>query len=229
MSLPNHVGIILDGNSRWAQNNNVSLYEGHRAGSDNAAKILEECVNKNIKHLSMFVFSYENWNRPSDEVNHLMGLLDEFANSELNKLSELNVQFKIVGRLDNLKPSLLKLLESAVENTKNNNGLILYLMVSYGGRQEIVDAAKKLVQNYSKKDEIDVDTFQKFLYQPDMPYIDLLIRTGNVSRISNYMLWQSAYAELYFSEKMWPDFDENDLEKAFKEYKNSNRTFGKRN
>ena len=215
----------MDGNGRWASIKGLSRTEGHKAGINSVRKIIKHCSKINIKYLTLFTFSQENWNRPKNEVLSLMKLLVSSLNSELKLMMENNIKFQAIGDLDRLdlitKNSLLK----AESSTFNNTGLNLCLAISYGGRQEIISAINKIID--SKKGHIDEKDFSKFLYTAKIPDPDLLIRTGDEHRISNFLLWQMAYAEIYFSKVFWPDFSENDLDCAIEDFKSRERRFGK--
>lgn len=228
MKKPTHVAIIMDGNDRWASNNKMKTYDGHKAGAENAFSIIKSAIDNGIKHLSLFAFSTENFLRPKDEVKNFMGLLDYYAVNEIKKLEELKIKIKFVGDLSRLEDNIVKKLKLAEERSKNNEAINLYILLSYGSRDEIIYACKTIVEQNIKKEEIDEKLFKSHLYCQDMPDVDLLIRTGNHTRISNFLLWQSAYAELYFSSKMWPEFTQEDLKFALEEYSSRKRTFGVR-
>lgn len=222
---PNHICIIMDGNGRWASMRGLSRTEGHKAGIDSVRKIIKHCSKINIEYLTLFTFSQENWNRPKKEVLSLMKLLVSSLNSELKLMIENNIKFQAIGDLNQLdmitKNSLLKT-ESL---TSNNTGLNLCLAISYSGRQEIVSAINKIIA--LKKQHIDEEDFSRFLYTGKIPDPDLLIRTGDEHRISNFLLWQMAYTEIYFSKVFWPDFSEKDLDCAIEDFKSRERRFGK--
>lgn len=223
----NHIAIIMDGNARWAKTNNKTKIEGHKAGAEAAKALLPHIHKTGIKYLTLYAFSSENWLRPKNEVESLIKLLYFYTSNEVAMLSKYNLKLKVVGNLKKLSPSLQKNLKEAVDKTKQNNGPTLCIAFSYGSRMEIIDAVNKIIDSGNKN--ITESMFSKYLYDPSMPDVDLLIRTSGVSRISNFLLWQSAYAELYFIDKYWPDFDYTDLEKALLEYKKRSRRFGQRN
>lgn len=229
MNLPKHVAIIMDGNSRWAKANSLTQNEGHRKGAETAFKILRRACEIGVKNLSLFAFSSENWQRPDEEVKSLMNLLAEFLHKEINKIIDLNIKLEFVGALSKLDAETKNILKKAEKSTSSNTGINLYVMISYGGRQEIVDAAKEIMLKNININDINNDTFSNFFYSPNMPNVDLLIRTGDRYRISNFLLWQSAYAELYFSKKMWPEFSEDDFENSLKDFQIRTRSFGLRN
>ena len=221
-----HIAIIMDGNGRWAIDKGMDRLLGHKEGAKSAKKIIEVCSDLKIKYLTLYAFSTENWNRPQYEVDSLMSLLSSMLENEIKELERNNIVFSVVGRIEDLPMSVQKIISEAIDRTKNNTGLILSLALSYGGRQEIVDAINKII--LSKKSEIiDEEIVKNNLYCPEIPDPDLIIRTAGEYRLSNFLLWQSAYAELFVSDKNWPDFKEKDLMKALKDFENRDRTFGK--
>ena len=221
-----HLAIIMDGNGRWAKDKNLDRIVGHKEGAKSAKKIIETCSNLNIKYLTLYTFSTENWDRPQFEVDSLMALLSGMLNNEIKELEGNNIVFKVVGRVEDLPKSVQKIVSNTVERTKNNTGLVLSLALSYGGRQEIIDAMNKILKNKESK-IIDEEIVKNHLYFPEMPDPDLIIRTGGEFRLSNFLLWQSAYSEIYISKKNWPDFKEKDLMTALEDFNHRNRTFGK--
>ena len=221
-----HIAIIMDGNGRWAIDKGMDRLLGHKEGAKSAKKIIEVCSDLKIKYLTLYAFSTENWNRPQYEVDSLMSLLSSMLENEIKELERNNIVFSVVGRIEDLPTSVQKIISEAIDRTKNNTGLILSLALSYGGRQEIIDAINKII--LSKKSEIiDEEIVKNNLYCPEIPDPDLIIRTAGEYRLSNFLLWQSAYAELFVSDKNWPDFKEKDLRKALKDFENRDRTFGK--
>ena len=221
-----HLAIIMDGNGRWAKDKNLDRIVGHKEGAKSAKKIIETCSNLNIKYLTLYTFSTENWDRPQFEVDSLMALLSGMLNNEIKELEGNNIVFKVVGRVEDLPKSVQKIVSNTVERTKNNTGLVLSLALSYGGRQEIIDAMNKILKNKESK-IIDEEIVKNHLYFPEMPDPDLIIRTGGEFRLSNFLLWQSAYSEIYISKKNWPDFKEKDLIAALEDFNHRKRTFGK--
>lgn len=221
-----HLAIIMDGNGRWAKDKNLDRIVGHKEGAKSAKKIIETCSNLNIKYLTLYTFSTENWDRPQFEVDSLMALLSGMLNNEIKELERNNIVFNVVGRVEDLPKSVQKIVSNTVERTKNNTGLVLSLALSYGGRQEIIDAMNKILKNKESK-IIDEEIVKNHLYFPEMPDPDLIIRTGGEFRLSNFLLWQSAYSEMYISKKNWPDFKEKDLMTALEDFNHRNRTFGK--
>ena len=221
----NHLAIIMDGNGRWANQKNQQRVFGHEKGAQTAKKIINSCVKRGIPHLTLYTFSKENWSRPKHEVDTLMILLSKMLKNETENMLRNNIRFNIVGKIGDLPLKTRDWVSSTLEKTKNNTGLVLTLALSYGGRQEIVDAVNSLIKSEVKI--INEEILKNHLYCPEMPDPDMIIRTGGEYRLSNFLLWQSAYAEIYVCSKNWPDFDENELDKALKEYENRNRTFGK--
>ena len=221
-----HIAIIMDGNGRWAIDKGMDRLLGHKEGAKSAKKIIEVCSDLKIKYLTLYAFSTENWNRPQYEVDSLMSLLSSMLENEIKELERNNIVFSVVGRIEDLPPGVQKIISEAIDRTKNNTGLILSLALSYGGRQEIIDAINKIILN-KKSEIIDEEIVKNNLYCPEIPDPDLIIRTAGEYRLSNFLLWQSAYAELFVSDKNWPDFNEKDLMKALKDFENRDRTFGK--
>ena len=221
-----HIAIIMDGNGRWAKDKGMDRIFGHKEGAKSAKKVIETCSDLNIKYLTLYAFSTENWNRPQFEVDSLMSLLSSMLKNEIKELERNNIVFKVVGRLEDLPKSVQNIISDVIDRTKHNTGLILSLALSYGGRQEIIDAVNKII--VSKKSEIiDEEIVKNNLYCPEIPDPDLIIRTAGEYRLSNFLLWQSAYAELFVSKKNWPDFKKKDLMEALKDFENRDRTFGK--
>ena len=224
-NLPVHIGIIMDGNGRWATSQNMERLSGHIQGVETVKTIVEACVRLEIPHLTLYTFSKENWQRPKDEVSSLMSLLSSSLRNELEKLNRNNIALKIVGKLEDLPAELQALIMDTIESTKNNTGLVLTLALSYGGRQEIVDAINKIITSDNKY--INEEIFQNYLYAPTMPDPDLIIRTGGENRLSNFLLWQSAYSEIHISKKNWPEFAEDDLISALNDFGQRKRKYGK--
>jgi len=221
----NHLAIIMDGNGRWAKQKNHPRAFGHESGAQTAKTIINDCVKKEIPHLTLYTFSKENWSRPKEEIDMLMVLLSTMLEKETENMLRNNIRFNIVGKIEDLPDKTRDWVLSTTEKTKNNTGLMLTLALSYGGRQEIVDAFNSLIKSDVKI--INEEILKNHLYCPELPDPDVIIRTGGEYRLSNFLLWQSAYAEIYVCDKNWPDFDLEELEKALKEYDNRNRTFGK--
>ena len=221
-----HIAIIMDGNGRWAQEKGMDRIFGHKEGAKSAKKVIEACSDLNINYLTLYAFSTENWNRPQFEVDSLMSLLSSMLRNEIKELERNNIVFNVVGRVEDLPKNVQNIISDVIDRTKHNTGLILSLALSYGGRQEIIDAVNKII--VSKKSEIiDEEIVKNNLYCPEIPDPDLIIRTAGEYRLSNFLLWQSAYAELFVSKKNWPDFNKKDLMEALKNFENRDRTFGK--
>jgi len=221
----NHLAIIMDGNGRWANQINKPRVFGHEKGAQTAKKIINECVKRGIPYLTLYTFSKENWSRPEKEIDTLMALLSTMLKSEIENMLGNNIRFNVVGKLEDLPEKTREWVLSTIEKTKNNTGLVLTLALSYGGRQEIVDALNMMIKSEVKI--INEEILKNHLYCPEMPDPDMIIRTGGEYRLSNFLLWQSAYSEIYVCDKNWPDFDESELDKALKDYEKRNRTFGK--
>lgn len=229
--LPRHVAIIMDGNGRWAKQQGKPRIEGHRAGTQSVRAIVEASVELGIQALTVYAFSSENWRRPALEIKALMRLLVEYLKRELRELNENNIRLKTIGRVEALPPEVRKQLNFTIENTRNNNGLILTLALNYGGQHEILDAVKKILYNI-QENKISIDTltpevFASYLYTADLPELDLMIRTSGEMRISNFLLWQVAYAELYVTPVLWPDFRKQHFYEALIEYQHRARRFGR--
>ena len=229
--IPEHTAIIMDGNGRWAEQKGMSRIFGHQNGVAAVKKIVEAANKFNIKYLTLFTFSIENWDRPQSEVDTLMSLLVQTLKEEFEDIFRNNIKLNAIGELDTLPDNVRDELYSIIQSTKNNSGMTLTLALSYGGKQEIFKAVKE-ISDKVKNDIISLDNFDDslindHLYTRDLPDVDLLIRTSGEQRISNFLLWQIAYAELYFTDIYWPDFTEEDLEKAIVEYQNRERRFGK--
>lgn len=227
--IPNHVGIIMDGNGRWAQKRGLARSLGHKAGADNLLSLCKHISKVGVKYLSLYAFSTENFKREVGEVNYLMNLFIELFNSKLKELSDNNVKVIFSGRREPLPEKVLKAMDEVVTYSENNTGLILNICINYGGRAEIVDMTKKLCELYKDNkitlEDIDYDLVNKNLYH-ELPDVDLVIRTSGELRISNFMLYQSSYAEYYFPETLFPDFNEKEFDKAILEFNKRNRRFG---
>ena len=224
---PRHVAIIMDGNGRWAKKRSLPRLVGHKAGGDNIRPVVMIFVNYGVKYLTLYMFSTENWNRPRIEVAGLLSLLARKIERETQAFHQENIRLVHLGRLDRLSQKLREKVQAAVELTKNNTGLTLCLAFDYGGRDEIVQAARRIASAGIPRDNIDEPVFAQYLYNPDIPDPDLVIRTGGESRLSNFLLWQAAYSEFYFTPVLWPDFGRKDVEEALSEYKRRQRRFGK--
>ena len=227
-NVPRHVAIIMDGNGRWAVARGLDVSEGHHAGYENIRRVVNDFANRGVEYLTLYAFSTENWDRPETEVNGILNLAIAVIAHEAQELHENGVRIKHLGRVDRLSPELRVELEQAVEMTAGNTGLTLGIAFDYGGRAEIVQAAKRMVEETVSPDEVDEQKFSEFLYTSDMPDVDLLIRTGGDLRISNFLLWQTAYSEFYSSETWWPDFFGERIDEAFDAFTERKRRFGKR-
>ena len=223
VKIPRHLGIIMDGNGRWAEKRNKPRSFGHRAGSANVDRIVTHAFNRGVKTLSLFAFSCENWTRPEKEVNELMRLLEKYLKKFISKVLEKNVKLSVMGDVSVLSDKLKKIISDATERSAKNDGFVLNIGINYGGRQEIVRAVKDIL---AEGGEVSVDNISAHLYTSDFGEPDMIIRTGGELRISNFMLFQSAYSELYFTDVLWPDFDEKELDKAIAEYGERHRRFG---
>ncbi|MGM0414289.1 MAG: polyprenyl diphosphate synthase [Bacillota bacterium] len=220
-----HIAIIMDGNGRWAKKRNRPRKFGHKEGLKALEKTARAANELGIKYLTVFAFSTENWQRPRNEVDFLFQLLRSTVRNEFNKLQqEEDIKIKVIGRIDELEDDIQSDIKRIEEVSKNNNGLQLNIAVNYGGRAEIVDALNEAIKTGRKN--FTEDDFKDFFYAPELNDVDLLIRTANEKRISNFLLWQISYAELYFSSTLWPDFDKIELEKAIEEYNSRKRKFG---
>ncbi len=230
-NIPQHIAIIMDGNGRWAKKQGKIRTAGHEAGTKSVRKIVEESVRLNIKYLTLYTFSTENWNRPKYEINALMQILVNSLNKEEPTLNKNNIRLHAIGHLDQLKKDIKKQLMQVIDNTSKNDGLNLVLALSYSAKWEIIEAVKTIAeevkQNKLESNDITKDLFKDYLCTKNIPDPDLLIRTGGEQRISNFLLWQIAYSELYFTPCLWPDFDEKALNEAIIDYQNRERRFGK--
>lgn len=224
LDIPNHIAIIMDGNGRWALKNNYSRTQGHRKGIDTLRTVITECINIGIKVLTVFAFSTENWKRPKEEVEFLLSLLLYYLKNERMKLNENKIKVNFVGSLDKLPPSIVEEIDKTLRLTMDNDRLILNIAINYGGRTEIIDAVNKIID--ANLNNIDENSFRNFLYFGNLPYPDLVIRTGGEIRISNFLLWEMAYSELYFTDVLWPDFTRDDLYKAIYNYSLRERRYG---
>ncbi len=229
--IPRHVAIIMDGNGRWAEARGLERNEGHRAGIEAVRAVVQTANDLGIGYLTLYAFSNENWGRPQDEVRELMRLLEHYLVDELDEVMEKGIRIRAMGRLDRLPAKVRQLVLDAVERSVNNDAMTLVFALSYSGRGEIVDAARRIARDAAAGDldshGIDEKTFASYLYEPEVPDPDLLIRTGAESRISNFLLWQLAYTEIYTTEVMWPDFVGEDLVAAVQDYQSRERRFGK--
>jgi undecaprenyl diphosphate synthase len=224
--IPYHLAIIMDGNGRWAKARGLPRLAGHRAGTENLRRTLKACVRHGIKILTIYAFSTENWGRPAEEVRGLMTILEQVIERELKELHEQGVQIRHIGRSENVSPRLLKKIQKAVEMTKHNDTLILNVAFNYGGRQEIIDAVRRMMREGIDPDQVDDALLSQYLYTAGQPDPDLIIRTSGEMRVSNFLIWQGAYAELYVTPTYWPDFNDDELQKALDHYAARERRFG---
>ncbi|MEK7773811.1 MAG: isoprenyl transferase [Deltaproteobacteria bacterium] len=229
-NLPAHIAIIMDGNGRWANKRFLNRINGHRKGIDAARDTVKHCREMGIKCLTLYTFSKENWNRPAAEVRMLMRLLEAHLKKETRMMVENNIRFKAIGRIKDLPDGVRRVVWDIEAKTAHNNGMVLQLALSYSGREEIINAARELARKVSDgvitAEEITEDLFQRHLYTADSPDPDLLIRTSGEERISNFLLWQLAYTEIYVTDVLWPDFTRKDLEEAILDYRKRERRFG---
>lgn len=226
--LPVHIAIIMDGNGRWAKQRHLPRMSGHRAGTENLRTIIKTCVEFGVKYLTVYAFSTENWKRPKDEVSGLMDILADALEKELDELHKQGVCLRHVGRLERLDPAIRGKIKTAIKLTQNNDRLILNIAWNYGGRDEIVAAVQRILEKGLHADEITEDIFEKHLFTYPSPDPDLVIRTSGEQRTSNFLLWQSAYSEWYFTPILWPDFGREELKQAIIDFSERSRRFGGR-
>lgn len=225
-SLPAHLGIILDGNRRWALANGLPSREGHRKGTEVFREISRAAFEQGIKYVSAYVWSTENWKRTESEVNFIMALVLKAAENYLGEIHKEGIKVIVLGRRDGLRANILKTITKVESKTAANTKGTIAICFNYGGKDEIVDAARKLIKQGTDPDKLTPELFEKALYHPEVPNIDLIIRTSGEQRISNFMLWRAAYAELYFSSKHWPEFTREDLQDALVDYQHRQRRIG---
>lgn len=225
-AIPTHVGFIMDGNGRWAKQRGLPRIEGHRRGAERARQIIRDADSLGIKAVTLYTFSMENWHRPKKEVSLLMKLLEGYLKKELTTLMEENVRFKAIGEIWRLPDYLKDMIKTYEETTAENTGLTLVTALSYGGRNEIIRAVRKAIESGMAADEVTEESFDNLMDTAGVPHPDLVIRTSGEMRLSNFLTWQSAYSELYFTPVQWPDFTKDELEKAIKEYQHRERRFG---
>lgn len=228
--IPNHVAIIMDGNGRWAQARKLPRIAGHKKGADSVRNVMEACRDHKVKYLTLYAFSSENWKRPAEEIKDLMSLLRLYLGKELDKLNKNGVCLKVIGNTEKLSEDIRQQINEAEELTKDNKELFLTIAISYGAREEMVRAAKliadKAVAGKLKTSDINEEVFENYLYTAKMPEPDLLIRTGGEQRLSNFLLWQFAYTELFFTDVLWPDFGKDDFSNAISEFTKRERRYG---
>ena len=224
--LPNHVAIVPDGNGRWAEQRGLSRLEGHHAGADNMRRIVDYLNEYSIKYVTLYGFSTENWSRPEEEVRGLFHILEEFINNYVLEIHEKNIKLRHLGRLEGLPQGLQQAEKRAAELTKNNTGMTLSIALNYGGRTEILDAVRSILAQGIPPEKLDEKLFNSYLYTAGSPEVDLLIRTGDELRLSNFLIWQTAYSEYYFTKVLWPNFDKKEIDQALLSYSQRQRRFG---
>jgi undecaprenyl diphosphate synthase len=224
--LPAHIAIIMDGNGRWAAQRHLPRVEGHRAGIDSVRDVVETSARLGIDVLTLYAFSVENWKRPKAEIHVLMTLLKRYIRLELSTLLRNNIRFQVIGRPEALAPDVQHELQVGVDQTANNTGMLFNIALNYGGRAEIVDAVRRVIVSQTKPDDLDEKRFSEFLYTANQPDPDLLIRTSGEMRVSNFLLWQIAYAEIWVTDTLWPDFRRRDLLQAIVAYQKRDRRYG---
>jgi undecaprenyl diphosphate synthase len=227
VKIPAHIAIIMDGNGRWAAARGLPRLEGHRAGTENLRQIIRACVELGVKYLTLYAFSTENWGRPKEEVNGLLTILESVIDRELNELNAEGVRIVHVGRLDAMPKKIRQKVCQSMETTRNNEKLVLNIAWNYGGRDEIVCALQEIIKAGIPADKINEEVITKHLFTHGSPDPDLIIRTSGEMRVSNFLIWQSAYAEWYFTPTLWPDFNKDELKKAIDDYSHRKRRFGK--
>ncbi|MFC2034003.1 polyprenyl diphosphate synthase [Chloroflexota bacterium] len=224
--LPAHIAIVPDGNGRWAEQRGLSRLNGHHAGAENMHRMIEYLNEYPIKYLTFYGFSTENWSRPKEEVDGLFQLLVEFVQQYVPEFHEKGIKLRHLGRLNELPENLQETINEAIELTKNNPGMTLNIAFNYGGRTEILDAIRHLIAEGIKPEDINKEIFDKYLYTAGLPDVDLLIRTGDELRLSNFLIWQTAYSEYHFTKVLWPNFGKKDINKALLSYSRRLRRFG---
>ena len=224
--LPAHIAIIMDGNGRWAAQRHLPRVEGHRAGIDAVRDTVETAARLGINVLTLYAFSIENWKRPATEISTLMMLLKRYLRSELKTLLTNNIRFRVIGRMDDLAADIQDELRAAIDRTASDNGMLFNIALNYGGRAEIVDAARRVIEAGVRPEELDEQRFASFLYTAGQPDPDLLIRTSGEMRVSNFLLWQIAYTEIYVTDTLWPDFRRKDLYEAIIAFQKRERRYG---
>jgi len=224
--LPEHVAIIMDGNGRWAEKRGLPRLAGHQAGTDNIRKVVEILSRYRVKYLTLYAFSTENWNRPGEEVSGLLSILARIIERETEVLNERGVKLRHLGRLDGIPPELRDKILKAIETTRDNSLMTLNIAFDYGGRAEILDAVRRIISDSIRPEDITESLFNSYLYTADLPEPDLIIRTSGELRLSNFLIWQTAYSEFYTTSTLWPDFGEVEIQQALIEYSHRERRFG---
>ncbi len=226
MKILNHIAFIMDGNGRWAKKRRLPRFFGHKRGVDSVRKMVRAGNDFGINYLTFYTFSSENWQRPKREINELMKLLTKVPKQEEPELQKNNVRVKLLGRINDLPEAPRSSLKNLVTNTAKNTGLTMILAINYGGRNEIIDGVKQIIALEKTKQELKDEDLRNFLYEPEIPDPDLLVRTGGEQRISNFLIYQMAYTELYFTDTLWPDFNKDELQKAIDDFSKRKRRFG---
>ena len=224
---PNHVAIIMDGNGRWAASHGMSRSDGHRAGTENLRRIIEAFIRHGVRYLTLFAFSTENWRRPDSEIRALLEIVDEVIRAEVEELHRKDIRLRHIGRLDRLPTELRRSICESIELTKHNSRMTLCVAFDYGGRAEIVDAVRSMIADKVKVEDVSEELLRQYMYTNEMPDPDLIIRTSGEQRLSNFLIWQAAYAEYYTTPVYWPDFDEVEVDKALEAFGTRKRRFGK--
>ena len=229
-ALPRHIAVIMDGNGRWAKKQGLIRSVGHRSAMSAVKTAINYCSDKRIDVLTLYAFSTENWKRPKEEISVIMNLIIEYLLKETPEVKKKNAVFNFIGDMSKIPKKSLDAIDYAVRETKDNDGLLINIALNYGGRNEIIQAVKQIAKAVEDKtmtiDQISSELFSKYLYTKEMPDPDLIIRSGGEKRLSNFLTWQSVYSELYFTDKLWPDFDEHDFDDAIRYYQTKNRRFG---
>ncbi|MBN2239335.1 MAG: di-trans,poly-cis-decaprenylcistransferase [Dehalococcoidales bacterium] len=224
--LPTHIAIVPDGNGRWAEKRSLSRNEGHRKGIDNMHRMVDYLSKYDIPYLTLYGFSTENWRRPEEEITCLFSMLTDFIDRVTPDIQKNGIKINHIGRLEELPEEFQESILEALERTKNNTGMVLNIAFNYGGRAEIVDAVQRIVNDRIPADQVTEELLESYLYTAGIPNVDLVIRTSDERRLSNFLLWQTSYSEIYFSEVLWPDFDKEDIDKALEFYNQRKRRFG---
>lgn len=222
-----HLGIIMDGNRRWAKERNLPTLLGHKKGVETLENVGDWCIARGIQYLTVWAFSTENWARPKDEISYLMKLMKEVAIKKVSVFMKKGVRLNILGRLSELPNETREAIQKAIETTKNNTKVVMNVAINYGGRGEIIDAIKKIIKEKIDPEKITEQMMSNFMYAPQVPEPDLVIRTGGAERSSGFLMWETPYSEWYYSKKKWPEFDEQELDHALEDFQNRVRNFGK--
>ncbi len=225
--VPTHIGFIMDGNRHWARQNSVSLEEGYTKGVDAFVETVRGCAGLGVKHVTVYAFSTENWRRPDDQKKLLMTLFKRMARERINELIDIGARLNFIGRVEDFPKAVVEMFRLAEKKTEKGEKIVVNVAVSYGGRAEIVDAVKKIVEFGLDQEKITEESLARHIYAAGQPDPELIVRTSGEKRLSGFMLWQSAYSELYFTDINWPDFDGNELQKALEYYQNTKRNFGR--